>query len=136
MSEALRIVIADDDPDTVLTLATLLEHEGHQVYGFGTGREAVAAARLYRADALIVDIQMPDMTGYDIARTVREQAQRSQQPTPLLIAISGRWKSETDMLLSVVVGFDHHFAKPCDPDALLQLLRDRQVAEQPRRSTL
>lgn len=124
MASALRIVIADDDPDTVLTLAAILQHEGHEVYGFGTGREAVAAARLYGADAMIVDIQMPDMTGYDIARTVREQMQRSQARTPVLIAISGRWKGETDMLLSVVVGFDHYFAKPCDPQALVACLNE------------
>ena len=122
MASALRIVIADDDPDTVLTLATILQHEGHEVYGFGTGREAVAAARMYGADAMIVDIQMPDMTGYDIARLVREQ--RSPARAPVLIAISGRWKGETDMLLSVVVGFDHYFAKPCDPAALVACLNE------------
>ena len=135
MSEPLRIVIADDEPDTVLTLATLLEQEGHQVYGFGTGREAIAAARMYAADALIVDIQMPDMTGYEIARTVREQGQRSQLPrVPLLIAVSGRWKSETDMLLSAVVGFDRYFPKPCEPAELLACLESwRATAGQPSR---
>lgn len=121
MANRLRIVIADDDPDTVLTLATILQDEGHEVYGFGTGREAVAAARLYRAQAMIVDIQMPDMTGYDIARQVRDNL---PEP-PLLIAISGRWKSETDMLLSVVVGFDHYLVKPCDPRDLLAYLEAR-----------
>ena len=113
-------MIADDDPDTVLTLAALLQHEGHAVYGFGTGREAVAAARMYRADVMIVDIQMPDMTGYEIARSVREHLPRP----PLLVAVSGRWKSETDMLLSVAVGFDRHFRKPCEPQELVRCLED------------
>lgn len=127
MSETLRIVIADDDPDTVLTLAAILGDEGHQVYGFGTGREAVAAARMYRAEVMIVDIQMPDMTGYEIARTVRQNLPQA----PLLIAISGRWSGDIDMLLSVVVGFDHHFAKPCEPQELLQYLEDwRATARQ------
>lgn len=130
VSDALRIVIADDEPDTVLTLATLLQHEGHQVYGFGTGREAIAAARLYRADAMIVDIQMPDMTGYEIARSVREHLANP----PLLIAISGRWKGETDMLLSVVVGFDHYFPKPCEPQELLECLAEWQASARPRES--
>jgi DNA-binding response OmpR family regulator len=120
MADPLRIVLADDEPDTVLTLAALLEHEGHEVYGFGTGREAIAAARLYKADVMIVDIQMPDMTGYEIARKAREYLPHA----PLLIAISGRWKSDTDMLLSVVVGFDHYFPKPCEPQRLLQYLED------------
>jgi CheY-like chemotaxis protein len=132
VSEGLRIVIADDDPDTVMTLAAILQDEGHQVYGFGTGREALAAARMYRAEVMIVDIQMPDMTGYDIARSVREQTQRSQLPhAPLLIAISGRWKGETDMLLSVVVGFDHHFPKPCEPQELVQYLEDWRATARP-----
>lgn len=115
LAPPLRIVIADDDPDTVLTLHSMLEDEGHEVYGFGTGREAVAAARMYRAEVLIVDIQMPDMTGYAISQQVRD----NMPGRPLLIAISGRWKSEIDMLLSVVVGFDHYFQKPCDAAELL-----------------
>ena len=114
----LRIVIADDEPDTVLTLATILQDEGHSVYGFGTGREALAAARMYQADALILDIQLPDMTGYDIARRVVDTIQQR----PLLIAISGRWKSQVDALLSVAIGFDHHFPKPCDPNELIGVL--------------
>lgn len=120
MTGDLRIVIADDDCDTVLTLAAILKDEGHEVYGFGTGREAVAAARLYGVDVMIVDIQMPDMTGYDIARQVREHFDRP----PLLIAISGRWRGDTDMLLSTVIGFDRHFPKPCDPQALVRCLED------------
>ena len=118
----LRIVIADDEPDTVLTLATILEDEGHSVYGFGTGREALAAARMYQAEVLILDIQLPDMTGYDIARRIVDTVQQR----PLLIAISGRWKSQVDALLSVAIGFDHHFPKPCDPNELISFLKDWQ----------
>lgn len=118
--ESLRIVIADDEPDTVLTLAAILENEGHEVYGFVTGREALAAARLYKADVMIVDIQMPDMTGYDIVRQLRDQA----SVMPLVVAISGRWKGDIDRLLSVAVGFDHHLVKPCDPAKLIQFLDD------------
>src|SRR5574341_1754829 len=128
--QGLRVVIADDDPDTVLTLATILEDEGHDVYGFGTGREAVAACRMYKADVLIVDIQMPDMTGYYIARHVRDNLPER----PLLIAISGRWKSEVDMLLSVVVGFDHYFKKPCDSDVLIGCVKDWAIEREQQRS--
>jgi DNA-binding response OmpR family regulator len=119
--QSLRIVIADDEPDTVLTLAAILENEGHEVYGFGTGREALAAARMYKADVMIVDIQLPDMTGYDIARQLRDHV----SVMPLMVAISGRWKGETDRLLSVAVGFDHHLIKPCDPAKLIRFLDDR-----------
>jgi DNA-binding response OmpR family regulator len=128
LAPGLRIVIADDDPDTVLTLHSILEDEGHEVYGFGTGREALAAARMYHADVLIVDIQMPDMTGYAISQQVRS----NMPERPLLIAISGRWKSEIDMLLSVVVGFDHYFKKPCDAAALLTCINDWAVGRESR----
>jgi len=128
-SRSLRVVIADDDADTLVTLAAILEHEGHEVYGFGTGREALAAARMYKADVVLVDIQMPDMTGYDIARRVRENL----ADYPLVIAISGRWKSETDMLLSVSVGFDHYLTKPCDPEKLIEYLEEWR-ADQAARS--
>ena len=124
----LRIVIADDEPDTVLTLATILEDEGHSVYGFGTGREALAAARMYQADVLILDIQLPDMTGYDIARRIVDTVQQR----PLLIAISGRWKSQVDALLSVAIGFDHHFPKPCDPNELIGVLNAWQGNREPK----
>ena len=126
-SRPLRIVIADDDPDTVLTLAAILQDEGHEVYGFGTGREALAAARMYKADVMIVDIQMPDMTGYEITRRVQD---RLIDP-PLMIAISGRWKGESDMLLSVSVGFDHHLVKPCDPAKLISYLDDWNTRRSP-----
>src|SRR5688500_14128649 len=117
---SLRIVIADDEPDTILTLAAILEDEGHEVYGFGIGRDAVAAARRHKADVMIVDIVMPDMVGYDIARQVRDHL----TDMPLMIAISGRWKADTDRLLSVAVGFDHHLVKPCEPAKLIQFLED------------
>lgn len=117
---SLRIVIADDEPDTILMLAAILEDEGHQVHGCSTGREALAAASRCRAEVMIVDIVMPDMVGYDIARRVRDQL----GDMPLMIAISGRWKADTDRLLSVAVGFDHHLVKPCDPAALIQFLDD------------
>ena len=128
LAPGLRIVIADDDPDTVLTLHAILEDEGHEVYGFGSGREAVAAARMYEADVLIVDIQMHDMTGYAISRQVRDNISER----PLLIAISGRWKSAIDMLLSVVVGFDHYFKKPCDAAALVACINDWALGREAR----
>lgn len=130
-SRSLRIVIADDEQDTILTLTAILQDEGHDVYGFGTGREAVAAARTYEADVMIVDIVMPDMAGYDIARQLRGHMTRM----PLMIAISGRWKADVDRRLSVAVGFDHYLVKPCDPAKLIQFLDDWSATDPRGRRT-
>jgi DNA-binding response OmpR family regulator len=124
----LRIVIVDDEPDTVLMLGAILKHEGHEVFGASSGREGLALARHNSAHALIVDIQLPDMSGYEIARRVRDSYPSER---PLLIAISGRWKGQTDRLLSVVVGFDHHLIKPCDPADLVKVLKDWSTSKAP-----
>ena len=115
---ALRIVVADDEKDTVVTLAAILEDEGHSVLGVYKGPEVLAQARRSRPDAVVVDIDMPGMSGYSVAREIRELF----DPPPLLIAISGKWVGQTDRMLAEIAGFDHFLQKPCEPDALLRLL--------------
>jgi CheY-like chemotaxis protein len=78
----LRILVADDNRDTVLTLMMLLREEGHEVRGAHYGTRA-----------------------------------------PLLIAISGKWNKPSEKLLAQAVGFDQHLEKPCDPQALVRLLK-------------
>lgn len=115
----LRVIVADDERDTVLTLAAILEDEGHSVFGVYKGPEAIIQARRHRPHALILDIDMPGMSGYSVAREVR----RLFDPAPpLLIAISGKWVGQTDRMLADLAGFDHFVQKPCDPDLLLRLI--------------
>ncbi|HYL25467.1 MAG TPA: response regulator [Burkholderiales bacterium] len=108
----LRILIADDDRDTANTLAALMRDEGHDVKVVLRGDEVLEVERLLRPDVLIVDINMPGMSGYAIARELREQRGVA---TPLLIAISGVWTRTSERPLGDVVGFDHYLLKPCDP---------------------
>jgi CheY-like chemotaxis protein len=115
----LRVVIADDDPDAVSTLTALLEDEGHEVRGVTGGRQALKAVGEFGADVLLLDIGMPDMTGYDVVEALR-QAYGSARPA--LIAITGR-ADPADKLVARMVGFDHHLAKPYDSRELLRLLR-------------
>ena len=115
----LRVVIADDERDTVLTLMTLLEEEGYQVRGLFGGAEVSRAVRDFRADAVLVDLGMPDKSGFQIAQEIRS---RPGGELPVLIAISGRFKGGSDRILSELVGFDHHLAKPYDLSTLLRLL--------------
>jgi DNA-binding response OmpR family regulator len=115
----LRILVADDERDTATTLAIILRNEGHEVQTVLRGDEALEMCRLFRPDVVIADINLPGVSGYAIARELRE---RHHDLAPLMIAVSGKWTSTADRFLGQAVGFDHYLLRPCDPDALLPLL--------------
>jgi CheY-like chemotaxis protein len=123
MNLPLRVLVADDNRDTVLSLMMLLREEGYEVRAAYNGTDAMRIARLHRFDAIILDIEMPEMSGYAIAQELR--ALNYATSSPLLVAISGKWNKPSEKLLAQAVGFDHHLTKPCDPNALLRLLRSR-----------
>jgi DNA-binding response OmpR family regulator len=116
---SLRILVADDQRDTVTTLAAILADEGHEVHTCLRGDDALHMCRLFRPDVVIADIDLPGESGYAIARELRE---RHGTLAPLLIAISGKWTQASDRLLGRAVGFDHFLLKPCDTAQLLPLL--------------
>jgi CheY-like chemotaxis protein len=114
----LRILVADDERDTVTTLAAILEDEGHEVRVVYRGSEVMRLATEFDPDVALIDIGMPGMTGYDVARELRQEFGKGR---PMLIAVTG-WKQSSDRILAKLAGFDHHLAKPFDPQALLQLI--------------
>ena len=116
----LRIVVADDDADTVLTLTMLLEDEGHVVQGVEKGDEVMRLVRRMGPDAVILDIAMPGQSGFAVAQDIRAAYYGARKP--LLIAITGHYKKPTDRMLSQLVGFDHHLVKPYDSEELIGLL--------------
>lgn len=116
---SLRILIADDERDTVLTLMMLLREEGHEVRGVYTGRQVLDAVRGFDPDVVVLDIAMPELSGWEVARTIRVPPDGDRR---MLIGISGEYKNPVDKLLSTVVGFDHYLLKPCDPNQLIALL--------------
>ena len=113
----LRIIVADDDRDAVMTLATILQHEGHEVREVYRGSEVLRMVREFDPDVALIDIGMPGMTGYDVARELRQLFGKR----PMLIAVTG-WKKTSDRIAAQIAGFDHHLAKPFEPEALLGLL--------------
>ena len=115
----LRVLIADDDRDTATMLAMVLRDEGHELHTSLRGDEVLEACRLLRPDVVIVDINMPGMSGYAIARELRE---RHGTLAPLLIAISGVWTRTSDRMVGTAVGFDHYLLKPCEPKDVLRLI--------------
>ena len=121
-----RILIADDNRDTVLSVTLLLRNEGYEVRGVYSGSDVLRIARLHRFDAIILDIEMPEMSGYAVAQELRMHYYGTR--APLLIAISGKWNKPSEKLLSQAIGFDHHFEKPCDPQLLLKLMKPLTAA--------
>jgi DNA-binding response OmpR family regulator len=117
---SLRIVLADDDRDTVEMLSIILRDEGHVVHGVYTGKEVLPAVRTLNPDAVILDIAVPGLSGYAVAQEIRYSFTDARRP--MLIAISGMWKDQPDKRVAHQVGFDAHLLKPCDPGELLGLL--------------
>src|SRR2546423_5712963 len=97
----------------------LLCDEGHQVRGVYKGRDVIAAMRDFEPDAVLLDLGMPDLSGWEVAREIRR---RYGYKHPVLIAISGRYKQSADKLLGRLAGFDYHVDKPCEPGELISLL--------------
>jgi CheY-like chemotaxis protein len=121
----LRIIVADDSRDAVLTLSAILTDEGHDVYGVHSAEEVTKTVRLITPDVVILDIEMPGMSGYALAQELRSLYYGSPR-APLLIAISGKWVKTCDQRVARAVGFAHHLMKPCDPNELLQLIAPLQ----------
>ena len=122
-----RILVADDDKDAVLSLTMLLREEGYEVRGVYRGAEVLQAVFNFAPDVVLLDIGMPQMSGYDVARTLRE---RYGSARPALIAVTGR-AGVSDRQQALAAGFEHHVAKPYEPRALLALLA--QLARRPGR---
>jgi PAS domain S-box-containing protein len=115
--QARRILVVDDNKDAADSLAYLLRSTGSEVRVAYDGLEAVGAAVAFHADVVLLDIGLPKLYGYDVARKIRE----SKGKDVLLIAITG-WGQEEDRRRAKEAGFDHHFTKPVQFDALLRLI--------------
>jgi CheY-like chemotaxis protein len=116
----LRILVADDERDTVDALSLILKDHGHVVHAVYSGKEVLSAVTFFRPDAMIIDIALPGLSGYAIAQAIRSSFTEIRRP--LMIAISGFWKETPDRMVARQVGFDHHVAKPYDPKEVLRLL--------------
>jgi PAS domain S-box-containing protein len=114
-----RILIADDNADAAETLAMLLEIEGHQVRVVHDGRAAVSAFADFHPEVALLDIGMPELSGYEVARRVRES---HPGRAVTLIALTG-WGQDRDKEQALAAGFNHHFTKPVEPGRITDILR-------------
>jgi signal transduction histidine kinase len=110
---ARRILVVDDNADAAESLSMLLELEGHATRVAHDGAGALRAAAEFLPDAVFLDIGMPGMNGYQVARQLRE----TYGPALRIIALTG-WGAEGDRRRAHAAGFDHHLVKPVDPAML------------------
>ena len=113
-----RILIADDNHDAADSLAMLLRMEGHDVNVAYDGQQAIASIESFRPEIAVLDIGMPEMDGYEVARRVRNGPDGA---TIALIAVTG-WGQALDKTRASAAGFNHHFTKPVELEDLTRML--------------
>jgi CheY-like chemotaxis protein/two-component sensor histidine kinase len=115
-----RILVVDDNADAAETLKLLLELEGHDTRCAYTGESALTVAAEFVPDTVLLDIGLPGLSGYEVARKLRQETRLPE--SLLLVALTG-WGSEEDRQQARAAGFDRHLVKPVELDKLREALR-------------
>jgi two-component system, OmpR family, response regulator len=118
----LRVLVVDDNVDAAHTLAMLVQLAGHDVRIAYDGPPALTLAQAFQPQVVLLDLNLPAMDGYEVARKLRE---RPETHEAVLAAVSG-WGQLEDRRRSKDAGFDRHFVKPVDPNIITRLLSDAQ----------
>ncbi len=125
----MRVLVVEDNEDTAETVSQLLNQAGHEVEIARDGEAALCSARANPPDVVLLDIGLPGIDGYEVARRVHEHPADKR---PLLVAVSG-YGQEEDRRRSQEAGIDLHLVKPVEPAYLQRLLsRFRQVIAEPQ----
>jgi CheY-like chemotaxis protein len=114
----LRILVVDDNIDSAESLAVLLRLSGHEVATVACGTDALTYSVDFQPRVVILDIGLPDIDGYEVARRLREMPEMRHAK---LVAVTGYGQDE-DRKHSRMAGFDYHFLKPVDFDAISEVL--------------
>ncbi len=117
-SRSLRIVVVDDNVDAAEGLTILLKMSGHEVVTVYDGHAAVKAARAFRPDLMLLDIGLPGMNGYEVAKYIRQDPLLGD----IVLVASTGYGQESDRRLSADAGFNHHLVKPANFEKLQQIL--------------
>ena len=113
-----RVLVVEDNPDGLETLVALLEMLGHEVAGAADGRQAVQRAAEFRPQVVLLDLGLPVMDGFEVARTLRQD---SRFEDVFIAALTG-WGADGDRRRTADAGFDAHLTKPVDLPALEAVL--------------
>jgi two-component system CheB/CheR fusion protein len=109
-----RVLVVDDNVDAAESIAMILRVSGYDVQCVYDGPSVLQVAKVYRPDVVVLDIGLPGMSGYDVAKQLRRHAEFGRIP---LVAVTG-YGQEEDRRRTQEAGFDCHLTKPVDPDAL------------------
>ena len=113
-SRPLRVLVVDDNRDAADSCAMMLKFSGHQVETAYNGTRALQVGESFRPHVVLLDIGLPDINGYEVARRIRDSAWGAELP---LVAVTG-WGKEEDRERAYAAGFDHHLTKPVVPEAV------------------
>jgi CheY-like chemotaxis protein len=114
----LKVLVVDDDPETAHSLAELVGNSGHDAQVAYDGRSAIRNVRDDDFQLVLLDIGLPDMDGYEVARRLTLLGQRSLS----IVALTG-YSSDEDLRRSDGAGLDAHIVKPCGTGQLQQILQ-------------
>jgi len=117
-SAGLRVLIVDDNVDAAMALELLLQENGHRVRVAHTGPTGLAAAVEFRPDVVLLDIGLPELDGWKVAKRIRKESALHEI---MLVAMTG-YGQNSDRQRSRKAGFDHHFVKPVDFRKLQKIL--------------
>lgn len=126
----LRVLVVDDNEDTVLSFSILLRASGHEVFSASDGLAAVQVASENSPDVVLLDIGLPGLNGYEVAKRIRQQPGGKDV---VLIALTG-YGQDTDRQLSAQSGFNHHLVKPARLEQVSEILA--MAADQRNRMSL
>jgi CheY-like chemotaxis protein len=115
----LRVLIVDDYADSAEAAAMLLTLRGYECRTVSTGQEALELAEAFAPSVVILDIGLPDMSGYEVARALRERAGGA----PLFLAAVTGWGQPADRATAFAAGFNCHVTKPADLDKLSLIMK-------------
>jgi CheY-like chemotaxis protein len=118
VNRCLRILVADDFPQSAEILAKLLRQDGNEVHIAQDGIEAIEVAAQVRPHVAVLDLAMPKLNGYQAARVIREQPWGKEV---FLIALTG-WGHQLDRQRTKEAGFNEHLTKPAKYETLMELL--------------
>jgi CheY-like chemotaxis protein len=121
----LRILVVDDNSDSAESMALMLKFAGHTVAVAHDGFEALETAKTFQPHAVLLDLGMPKLNGYETAQQIRQQPWGDNV---VLIALTG-WGQEEDRRRSREAGFNAHLVKPVDHHSLEKILRDRDLMD-------
>lgn len=120
MAGPLSVLVVDDNKDAADALVALLSVQGYSACAAYSGASAIRQADAVRPDVVLLDIGMPETTGFDVARALRDY---KRAPKPVIVAVTGA-ADPSDKLAARMAGFDHYLVKPVEMQALVALLRN------------